>query len=423
MIEHDPTSILAADHVIDVGPGGGREGGEVICNASQSEFRRYTKSVTAKAICSYFNSLDNSLKTCSSKKELAYSNNKINSEKISSVTVTTNGVGNVKKGNLYFPLNAITVISGVSGAGKSTLLYRIIRDTLKNCEKIIEKNSSIFEWNYKGNNISSPQKIERVIEVDQKPIGKNARSTPISYLKLFDDFRKLFSSTLDARAKGFDASFFSYNSGKGRCADCHGLGVCRLEMSFLAEAKVICDTCDGTRYSEQARAIKFAGLSIADLLKLTFTEAKTLFANHRKIHQKLRLTCELGLGYLTLGQDSSTLSGGESQRLKLVAELSASQRGHTLYLLDEPTTGLHISDVQCLIKTLRQLVNMGNTVIVIEHEEQVITTADYIIELGPGAAMNGGKMIFSGSPKSLLGSKTPWGEVLRSRYKESIKVA
>jgi len=354
---------------------------------------------------------------------LAGSHNEIILEESNNVTVTTNGVGNIKKGTYHFPLNAITVISGVSGAGKSTLLYRIIRDTVANGEQSAHKGSSNFQWIYKGNHIVSPQKIDRLIEVDQKPIGKNARSTPISYLKLFDDFRKLFSSTLDARASGFDASFFSYNSGKGRCADCHGLGVCRLEMSFLAEAKVICDTCDGTRYSEQARAIKFAGLSIADLLKLTFTEAKTLFANHRKIHQKIRLTCELGLGYLTLGQDSSTLSGGESQRLKLVAELSAPQRGHTLYILDEPTTGLHISDVQCLIKTLRQLVNMGNTIVVIEHEEQVITTADYVIEIGPGAAMNGGKMVFSGSPKSLLSSKTPWGKVLSSKYTEDIKVA
>lgn len=412
IIEHDPESILATDHVIDVGPGGGREGGEIICNAPQAVFRTSKSSLTAKSIDSYQSELCRSLEVKSAtkvKKSITEEN---------TLSIESYGIGNVHPLNIELPMGSLIVVGGVSGAGKSTLVNRILRDTIIHGTPTQSSSTGPAQWKHLGTKVTSTLPIARVVEVDQKPIGKNARSTPISYLKIFDEFRRLYASTLEARAAGYNTSFFSYNSGKGRCAACNGLGMLRLEMSFLADAKVLCEECVGWRYNEQARSILFAGVSIADLLRLTFSEAKELFAHHRRVHHKLRMTCELGLGYLTLGQDSSTLSGGESQRLKLVAELSTNRTGHTLYLLDEPTTGLHISDVGKLISTLKQLVTAGNTVVVIEHEEHMIANADYFIELGPEAAHNGGAITFTGTPRELLKDKTCWATILKEKFKD-----
>jgi excinuclease ABC subunit A len=270
------------------------------------------------------------------------------------------------------------------------------------------------EWHYDGNSVKSSAAIKRLMLVDQKPIGKNSRSTPASYLGVWDDIRKLYAQTSEARARGYQVGFFSYNTGKGRCQSCKGIGQIRHEMSFLADAWSICESCGGSRFTEDANSILYLGRSVSELLEMTFEEAKKLFSNHRRIQQILHYACDLGLGYLTLGQDSSTLSGGESQRIKLVSELSGNRKGHTIYLLDEPTTGLHKADVARLISTLRRLVDQGHSIIVIEHDPDFISQSDYVIELGPGPAEQGGKVIFEGPFLNLAGSETPWGRLLSS---------
>jgi excinuclease ABC subunit A len=251
--------------------------------------------------------------------------------------------------------------------------------------------------------------------VDQQPIGKTSRSTPASYLGIWDEIRKVFAETLEAKSRGWGPSYFSHNTGKGRCPVCKGQGELTLEMSFLAEAKVECESCQGGRFTPEADTVLFRGLSISKSLQLTFEEARTFFVNHKRIHQVCKLACDLGLGYLTLGQPSSTLSGGESQRIKLVSELHLSRKGHTLYVLDEPTTGLHRLDVELLLKGLHSLVDQGHSVIVIEHDADMITQSDWVIELGPGAGPFGGKVVFEGHPSKLLKAKTPWGAAINER--------
>jgi excinuclease ABC subunit A len=263
--------------------------------------------------------------------------------------------------------------------------------------------------------IESSRDIERVLVVDQQPIGKTSRSTPASYLGIWDEIRKVFAQTLEAKSRGWGPSFFSHNTGKGRCPVCKGQGELTLEMSFLAEAKVQCESCLGSRFTIEADSVKFKDTAISQILQLTFEQARTFFVSHKKIHQVCKLACELGLGYLTLGQPSSTLSGGESQRLKLVSELHASRRGHTLYILDEPTTGLHRLDVSLLLKGLHGLVEQGHSVFVIEHDADTIVQSDWVVELGPGPGERGGKIVFQGSPEKLVSAKTPWGVALRER--------
>jgi excinuclease ABC subunit A len=232
---------------------------------------------------------------------------------------------------------------------------------------------------------------------------------------MWDEIRKIYANSLEAKSRGWTASFFSHNTGKGRCPTCKGNGELTLEMSFLAEAKVLCETCYGSRFTAEADTVKYKELSISEVLKLTFEEAKSFFVNHRKIHQVCRLACELGLGYLGLGQPSSTMSGGEAQRLKLVAELHVERRGHSLYVLDEPTTGLHRSDVALLLKGLKALVQQGHSVLLIEHDADTVAQSDWVVELGPGPGERGGSVIFEGAPHKLAKKNTPWGEAIRER--------
>ncbi len=392
IIEHDPESILACDHVIDVGPGGGQDGGRVVFNGPIDEFVGSDVSPTAIAI----------------KKEIAVSAPLMTAEKPLTLHLKNGSVNNIKELSIDLPLNSLTTIAGVSGAGKSSLLHSLISQT------ILAGKTNVSDWKSKRANISSDIPIARLLEVDQKPIGINSRSTPASYLKIWDEIRKLFAKTNEARMRGWGPGFFSYNSGKGRCPECKGLGQIKLEMSFLPDAEVLCETCGGSRYTEEAQSVKYLNISPSDVLKLTFEEARQVFANHRKVHRSLHLACELGLGYLTLGQSSTTLSGGESQRIKLVSELSGTRKGHTLYILDEPTTGLHKSDVGRLVKTLKELVARGNSVIVIEHDKDVLLASDHIIEMGPGPGVSGGKVVFQGHPYMLKNAATPWGSILRA---------
>jgi len=381
IIEHDRESISQCDYVVEVGPGAGSKGGEITYSGPTSKFPGLSEAAFEQSI------LPGSSEFLRVKAKLQ---------------------NNIRAIELKLPLKQFVVLAGVSGSGKSTLLHQIIETTIaKNKDK---KARSFSSTNIE---IESDLEIERLLVVDQKPIGKNSRSTPASYLKVWDEVRKLFALTVEARSRGWTAGFFSYNSGKGRCQECKGLGRIKLEMSFMAEASVTCAHCNGSRYSDEALTIKYGGYTIAEVLQMTFEQALELFAQHKKLHRALHQTCELGLGYLCLGQSSTTLSGGESQRIKLAAELSSRPRGHTVYLLDEPSIGLHPQDVSRLLKMLRSLVAPGNSVFVIEHDHDLIRHADYLVEMGPGAGPDGGEVIFSGNPKKLASSKqSKWATIL-----------
>lgn len=408
VIEHDPESILACDYIIDVGPGGGKNGGEIVYSGDIKEFVKRHDSVTADCLRRGYN-MDNAASTTIS---TTASNGSLMPRPV--LNIDKASCHNIKGLKVSLPLNSLVCVAGVSGAGKSSFLHGIVAATLRNSKA--KKSGDVYVWNSAAAELSSSQQIDRIVDVDQKPIGLNSRSTPASYLKVWDLIRALFASTNEARARGWSAGYFSYNSGKGRCPECKGMGMIRLEMNFLADAQMLCETCGGKRYADESLTVRYRGLSISDALGLTFEEAKSVFANHRQIHRSLHLACELGLGYLTLGQSSSSLSGGESQRIKLIAELSTRVKGHTLYILDEPTTGLHRSDVARLVAALRQLVARGDSVCVIEHDADVLTQSDYVIEFGPGPAEDGGKITYKGPPRGLMESTSAWGEWLRKSF-------
>jgi excinuclease ABC subunit A len=390
-IEHEIDNILAAEQIIDVGPGAGSRGGEIVFQGSVREAAESKKSATGSALATPLSIQD---------RRDAYTHN------LSVQGATKNNLSNL---DVTIPLERLVVVAGVSGSGKSSLVHGVLGEALL--------SGTNAKGAYRGSfgTVISTLPIERHLVVDQQPIGKTSRSTPASYLGIWDEIRKVFAETLEAKSRGWGASYFSHNTGKGRCAVCKGQGEIKLEMSFLAEATVLCESCMGSRFSAEAESVKFRDLSISQVLKLTFEEAKTFFVNHRKIHQICRLACELGLGYLTLGQPSSTLSGGESQRIKLVSELHTARKGHTVYILDEPTTGLHRLDVDLLLKGLHRLVDQGHSVIVIEHDADTITQADWVIELGPGPGAQGGTVVFEGAPAQLIEARTSWGEALRER--------
>jgi excinuclease ABC subunit A len=390
-IEHEIDNILAAEHIIDVGPGAGSNGGEIVFQGSVREAVGAKNSPTGTALAT----------------QLAVQESAGHStESLSIQGAAKNNLSNL---DVTIPLKRLVVVAGISGSGKSSLVHSVLGEALTcgaNAKGVYHGSFGI---------VTSTLPIERHLVVDQQPIGKTSRSTPASYLGIWDEIRKVFAETLEAKSRGWGASYFSHNTGKGRCAVCKGQGELKLEMSFLAEATVLCESCMGSRFSAEADSVKFRDLSISQVLKLTFEEAKTFFVNHRKIHQICRLACELGLGYLTLGQPSSTLSGGESQRIKLVSELHTSRKGHTVYILDEPTTGLHRLDVELLLKGLHRLVDQGHSVLVIEHDADTITQADWVLELGPGPGERGGTIVFEGPPAQLMEARTSWGEALRER--------
>jgi excinuclease ABC subunit A len=390
-IEHEIDNIINSEHIIDVGPGAGTNGGTIVFEGPPSKALSCAQSVTGEAL--YKPITLNTTPPLSGEQ----------------ILITSGRKNNLKNISCSIPLQSLVVIAGVSGSGKSSLVHGVLVDALQSSGA----QDGTFVGEYGTAKPSLP--IARTLVVDQQPIGKTSRSTPASYLGIWDEIRKLFAATLEAKSRGWTASFFSHNTGKGRCSACKGQGEQTLEMSFLAEAKVPCEECTSSRFTHEANSVRFKGISISDALKLTFEEAKTLFINHRKIHQICATACELGLGYLTLGQPSSTLSGGESQRLKLISELQLSRKAHTLYILDEPTTGLHRNDVALLLTALHKLTNQGHSVIVIEHDADTISSANWVMELGPEAGENGGTIIFEGLPTDLCNAKTPWGETLRER--------
>jgi excinuclease ABC subunit A len=401
-IEHEIDNILHSDQIIDVGPGAGTRGGEIVFQGPVSQIRAYPHSATGQALT----------------EPLIFSDS--SKTKAPKLTVRNATKNNLKDLSCEIPLQCLVTIAGVSGAGKSSLVHGVIVEALSGADA----KGSRYKTPY--GTVTPEIPIDRLLVVDQQPIGKTSRSTPASYLGIWDDMRAIFASTLEAKSRGWGPSFFSHNTGKGRCPTCKGNGELTLEMSFLAEAKVPCESCGGSRFTLEADSIRYRDLSVSQVLALTFEEARTIFVNHRKIHQMCAITCDLGLGYLTLGQPSSTLSGGESQRLKLASELHLARRGHTLYVLDEPTTGLHRLDVALLLKALHGLVAQGHSVLVIEHDADTLAQSDWVVELGPGPGAAGGNIVYTGVPCELEKADTPWGASLRERialHSEMVRAA
>ncbi len=382
VVEHDEETIRRGDHIIDLGPGGGAHGGRVVVSGTLAEIQRSPESITG----TYLNGGQRREITSLRRppREGAW------------FRVLGAREHNLKDINIGIPLGTFTCITGVSGSGKSTLLRETIfhglRRLLYDAKDRVGGQDEIRGWEH----------LERVLEVDHSPIGRTPRSTPATYVGLFNEIRRLFSLTPEARARGYGPGRFSFNVKGGRCEECAGQGAIKVEMQFLPDVYVTCEGCLGRRYNDETLSVTYKGKNIYQVLEMTFEEGLEFFSAIPKISRTLEMLVEIGLGYLTFGQPSPTLSGGEAQRVKLVAELSKPARGRTLYILDEPTTGLHMADVEKLLQVLQQLVDMGNTVAVIEHNLEVIKEADYIIDLGPEGGAEGGRICATGNPWEIL---------------------
>ncbi|MGE4357039.1 MAG: excinuclease ABC subunit UvrA [Candidatus Omnitrophota bacterium] len=381
VVEHDEATIRNADYIVDLGPGAGKHGGEIVFSGDLPSLLSHKDSLTAKY-------LRGELKIELGRKRRPYKDAKF-------LEIMGAEEHNLKKINVKIPLGVFNCVTGVSGSGKSTLIHEILYRALA------QKIYKVKEKPGKHRKIKGAAFIDKVIVVDQSPIGRTPRSNPATYTGLFTYIRELFSMLPEARIRGYRPGRFSFNVKGGRCEACQGDGVKRIEMHFLPDVYVVCDVCKGARFNEQTLEVKYKGKSIRDILEITVEEAMELFANIPKIKNKLQILYDVGLGYIQLGQSATTLSGGEAQRVKLAAELGKKTTGKTLYILDEPTTGLHFADIDKLLRVLHKLVDMGNTVVVIEHNLDVIKTADYIIDLGPEGGEKGGFVVVCGSPEEV----------------------
>ncbi len=393
VVEHDEETMLSADWIVDIGPGAGVHGGEVIFSGTPEEILKDEKSLTGMYL--------------SGRKKIPVpkTRRKGNGSFLSVIGAREN---NLKDINVDFPLGTLTCVTGVSGSGKSSLVNSVL---YKGVGKQTGKRTLIPG---KHERIDGIEKIDKVIAIDQSPIGRNPRSNPATYTGMFTEIRKVFAAVPEARERGYKEGRFSFNIKGGRCETCHGDGTLTIEMHFLPDVYVTCDVCKGKRYNKETLEIKYKGKTISDILDMTVDEGCEFFENYRSIRDKLRTLKEVGLGYIKIGQSSLTLSGGEAQRVKLATELSKRSTGNTLYILDEPTTGLHADDVDKLIKVLKRLVDAGNTVVVIEHNLDLIKTADYIIDMGPEGGENGGTVIAKGTPEEVSETKGSYtGEFLK----------
>jgi len=384
---------------VDLGPGAGREGGRVICRGRLSDVLRCRSSLTAKY-------LSGNLKIIPQLKPRLLDNRK-------SIEIIGAREHNLKNIDVKIPLGLFVCVTGVSGSGKSTLIDEILyRALAKKLYRLKEKPG-------RHTIIKGVEYIDKVIVIDQSPIGRTPRSNPATYTGLFSPIREFFAQLPESKLRGYKAGRFSFNVKGGRCESCQGDGIKKIEMHFLPDVYVECETCKGRRYNEQTLDVTYKGKSISDVLNLTVADALDLFKNIPRITTKLKVLYDVGLGYIQLGQPATTLSGGEAQRVKLSTELSKKATGKTLYILDEPTTGLHFADVDKLLKVLHTLVDYGNTVVVIEHNLDVVKTADCIIDLGPEGGEEGGKVVGWGSPAQLMKNKRSYtGKYLRQHMKQ-----
>ncbi|MDD5143783.1 excinuclease ABC subunit UvrA [Methanoregula sp.] len=379
VVEHDEDMIRSADHVIDMGPGAGMHGGAVIAEGTPKQIEKSKKSLTGQYLAGT--------------KQIDVPGSRRNAKKF--LTVKGCRENNLKNIDAKFPIGLLTVITGVSGSGKSTLVYETL---YKGMMQRLHKSRDPVG---KHDKILFDTAIDKVIVIDQSPIGRTPRSNPATYTKVFDDIRSIFAETKEAKMRGYGPGRFSFNIKGGRCEACQGDGLIRIEMNFLPDVFIECEECKGKRYNRETLEVKYKGKSIADVLDMSVEEALALFSNIPSIRAKLEMLSRVGLDYIKLGQSSTTLSGGEAQRIKLTRELAKRATGRTLYLLDEPTTGLHFDDTKKLIKVLDDLVAKGNTVVVIEHNLDVIKSADYIIDIGPEGGDAGGKIVATGTPEEV----------------------
>lgn len=398
VVEHDEDTMYAADHIIDIGPGAGIHGGYVVAEGTVEDIKKCENSQTGLYL--------------SGKKKipLPAERREGNGNFLEIVGASQNNLRNV---DVKLPLGTFTCVTGVSGSGKSSLvnevLYKVLANELNRAKQKPGKYKEIHGLEF----------LDKVIDIDQSPIGRTPRSNPATYTGLFNDIRELFASTSDAKVRGYKAGRFSFNVKGGRCESCMGDGIIKIEMHFLPDVYVPCEVCGGKRYNRETLEVKYKGKSIYDVLDMTIEEGLEFFENLPKLKRKLQTLFDVGLGYVKIGQASTTLSGGEAQRVKLATELSKRSTGRTIYILDEPTTGLHTADVHKLIEVLQKLVDAGNTVVVIEHNLDVIKTADYIIDLGPEGGNGGGKVVVCGTPEKVARSKKSYtGKFLKDVLKK-----
>jgi excinuclease ABC subunit A len=379
VVEHDKDMILSSDYVIDMGPGAGRHGGFVVAHGTPVEIKNFD-TLTAGYL--------------SKKKEISIPRKR---RKGNGNFLRLNGASghNLRNVDVAFPLGTLICVTGVSGSGKSSLINQTLQPAL--ARRFHNSGKSPLPYR----EITGLEHLDKVIEVNQAPIGRTPRSNPATYTGVFTDIRKLFEQTTEAKIRGFTTGRFSFNIKGGRCEECEGAGMKTIEMNFLPEVYVNCPVCNGKRYNHETLEVKYKGKSIADVLDMTVNNAVEYFENIPSIYNKVKTLQDVGLGYIRLGQQSTTLSGGEAQRVKLATELARRDTGKTLYVLDEPTTGLHFEDVKVLMGVLNKLVERGNTVIVIEHNMDVIKLADHVIDLGKEGGKEGGDLIFSGTPEKL----------------------
>lgn len=380
VVEHDEDTMLAADHIIDIGPGAGVHGGNVVFNGKVADILKSEDSITGQYLSGR------------KKVEVPEKRRKGNGKKLKIIGAAQNNLKNI---NVDIPLGELVCVTGVSGSGKSSLVNEILYKYLASHLNGAKIKPGKFK------DIKGVEELDKVIQINQSPIGRTPRSNPATYTGLFTDIRELYASTQDAKIRGFNAGRFSFNVKGGRCEACQGDGILKIEMHFLPDIYVPCDVCKGKRYNRETLEIKYKGKSISDVLDMTVEEGLEFFSNIPKIQRKLKTLQEVGLGYIKIGQPSTTLSGGEAQRVKLATELSKRSTGRTIYILDEPTTGLHIADVHMLINVLQKLVDSGNTVVVIEHNLDLIKTADHIIDIGPEGGNNGGTIVAQGTPEKI----------------------
>ena len=384
VVEHDEDTMRSADYIVDIGPGAGVHGGEVVCAGTVEDIINCKESITGKYL--------------SGERKIPVPEKRRNGNG-NILTIKGACENNLKKIDVSFPLGCFNCVTGVSGSGKSSLINEILYKHLANELNNAKKPTGNFD------SMDGVEYLDKVINIDQSPIGRTPRSNPATYTGVFTDIRELFASTQEAKIRGYNSGRFSFNVKGGRCEACEGDGIVKIEMHFLADVYVPCEVCNGARYNRETLEVKYKGKNIFDVLEMTVEEALDFFENIPKIKRKLQTLYDVGLGYVKLGQSATTLSGGEAQRVKLATELSKRSTGKTIYILDEPTTGLHTADVHKLIEVLQRIVESGNTVAVIEHNLDVIKTADYIVDLGPEGGDKGGKVVACGTPEKVAKCK------------------
>ena len=393
VVEHDEDTMLAADYIVDIGPGAGVHGGEVVCTGTAKEIMKCEKSITGQYL------------SRSKVIPVPVERRKPDGRWLKVIGAKENNLKNI---DIDIPLGIFTCVTGVSGSGKSSFVNEILYKTLAAKLNRAKTKPGAYD------DMQGIEYLDKIIAIDQAPIGRTPRSNPATYTGVFTDIRDLFASTNDAKMRGYGTGRFSFNIKGGRCEACEGDGIVKIEMHFLPDIFVPCEVCKGKRYNRETLEVKYTGKSIYDVLEMTVEEGLKFFENLPKISRKLQTLYDVGLGYVKIGQPATTLSGGEAQRVKLATELSKRPTGKTIYILDEPTTGLHTADVHKLIEVLQKLASGGNTIIVIEHNLDVIKTADYIIDLGPEGGNNGGTVVAYGTPEEVAANKKSYtGQYLK----------